>query len=161
MHLFIYKSEFATKYFDYCIKMRPMNAYLNYQYSQYLLQIKKDYKKSFFHLKLSKKLNPNMLILTQNYKHTKKILCHKLGGKLRCNNNQCNKILTTARTCHACKSVYYCSRKCQKQQWSKHKKQCIYLCTKPFNTKQSSFIRQIQSLSEKFYESLKSGHQLF
>ena len=36
--------------------------------------------------------------------------------------NRCNK--DTTKKCAGCKSVHYCSRECQKQDWAKHKKFC-------------------------------------
>jgi len=39
---------------------------------------------------------------------------------------KCHKNSTTKR-CANCKSVYYCSRECQKEDWKSHKRQCLDL----------------------------------
>ena len=39
-----------------------------------------------------------------------------------CGNPSCNNIGT--KKCSVCRSTYYCSRECQRKNWSKHKTQC-------------------------------------
>jgi len=53
--------------------------------------------------------------------------------------NKCRKNATTKR-CANCKSVYYCSRECQKKDWSSHKGACLDLplFRKKSNTKKES-----------------------
>eukprot|EP01084_Bolivina_argentea_P004014 7596_1 len=38
----------------------------------------------------------------------------------------CNKPLKTVKWCWSCKKVAYCNRKCQKNSWKQHKRQCTY-----------------------------------
>ena len=57
---------------------------------------------------------------------------------------KCNKNSTTKR-CANCKSVYYCSRECQKKDWASHKRQCLDL---PLFRKKSSKITANDSLAK-------------
>ncbi|VDB94948.1 unnamed protein product [Peniophora sp. CBMAI 1063] len=43
-----------------------------------------------------------------------------------CHNPRCGQLQAraTLKTCSQCKSVYYCSEKCQKENWKDHKKRC-------------------------------------
>lgn len=40
----------------------------------------------------------------------------------RCYN--CNKVTKDIKACSGCKVTYYCSRECQKKDWSMHKREC-------------------------------------
>ena len=117
MFLFNVKCKKACKYFEHCLYYRPLNGYLHYQYSLYLFKIIKNYKLSYYHLKMAKKLNPNMYVFSKQNEYEKymKLLCIKLNKQHICDYNKCNKVLSTLNTCNGCKCVYYCGKKCQKK----------------------------------------------
>ena len=153
MFLFDISSKKAGKYFEYCLQLRPLNAYLNYIYSFYLYKVMKNYNLSYFQLKMAKKLDPNIYILNQPvnkstmfklknkekmskytvYNEFMAILCIKLNKQHRCSFKTCGKVLKTLHACSGCKCVFYCSKLCQKRDWKKHKIQCISTYNKSFD----------------------------
>ena len=103
----------------------------------------KNYRLSYFYLKMANKLNPNIYILNQIgdkskifendnissqislYQGIIRLLCIKLDRHHKCDWYQCNKILTKLSACSGCKCVFYCGKKCQKRDWKQHKIKCI------------------------------------
>ena len=158
MFLFDIGSNKGCKYFEYCLNIRPLSGYLHFQYSMYLFQKIKDYRLSYYHLKLAKKLGSNIYTLGSNtktvleyenqLKYMTKLLCLKLNKQYRCDCISCDKIISKdvrARVCKGCRSAYYCNKKCQKIDWcERHKNICV-----------SKFV---QPLHEKEYEILKRAH---
>ena len=160
--LFNLESKKACKYFEYCLQLRPLNGYLHYLYSSYLFKIVENYRLSYFHLKMAKKLNPNIYILNQmsdKYAVLKKqnvkiqltmyqlfmiLLCKKLDKQHKC--NSCNKILSVLNTCRGCRCVFYCSRRCQKIDWTQHKQKCIAKCEKIFDHHEIQVLHNIELL---------------
>ena len=63
MFLFNVKSKKGCKYFEYCLSIRPTNGYSHYIYSMYLYKIINDYRLSYYHLKMAKILDSNMIEL--------------------------------------------------------------------------------------------------
>ena len=159
MFLFQLRSNKAGKYFEYCLKLRPLNGYLNYQYSMYLFHIMKDYRVSYFYLKMAIKLDSNMDDINQSVmQRTGKSLCQqlmkqlyiKLGGKHKCDYDKCSKILTKLNVCRGCRSSFYCSRKCQKLDWKvRHRKKCISKNTSMFEEKKMKEFKQAQLMIKK------------
>ncbi|KIK79966.1 hypothetical protein PAXRUDRAFT_833820 [Paxillus rubicundulus Ve08.2h10] len=50
------------------------------------------------------------------------IKAHRNASRVACTN--CTTILEKVLTCQRCKSVWYCSKQCQKNDWSRHKPTC-------------------------------------
>ena len=163
MILFNMKSCNGCKYFDHCLKIRPLNGYLHFQYSKYLYLVIKNYKQSYFHLKLAKKLDPNMIELNEivaivdndssgntqitQYQQYLKLLYIKLNKEYKCDNLLCNKILKNSNKlcCKGCKCVWYCCKKCQKSDWQwRHRNKCISKYLQPLNTMESFCVQQAQ-----------------
>ena len=59
----ISKSDKTCKYVEYCLQLRPFNAYLHYQYATYLSRVVKNYELAYYHMKLTKKLQPDLFLL--------------------------------------------------------------------------------------------------
>ena len=175
MFLFEIKSKKACKYFEFCLKSRPLNAYLHFQYAIYLCRIIHDYKLSYFHLRLSKQLNLKMFDIAnvdvdydhdekddddnykvkQEYKKLLKLLFIKLNKQRRCNYKYCNKLikdgnvlkLRNVYSCSGCHCVLYCNKKCQKRDWiDGHKHNCISKCMKKFDCNKWQILKQTQLL---------------
>merc|ERR1712176_1411619 len=63
------------------------------------------------------------------YQIIKNIVCLK-----ECNLMQCRKKDTKLLKCSRCVSVFYCSKKCQKRDWTlRHKDECIALKKRDYN----------------------------
>ena len=168
------KSNKACKYFEYCLQLRPLNGYLHYLYSLYLLNVVKNYKLSYFHLKMAHKLNPNLSKLNLNAAKTEndvftnhqiddsdtvfqalmKILCIKLNKQHKCDYNNCNKILKTLNACKGCRCVYYCSKKCQKKDWKQHKINCVSTYTTQFDKNQMQSFHHIDYFLQRSVQNL-------
>ena len=59
---------------------------------------------------------------------------------LECAHHHCHKKSTKGfKKCSACKKVYYCSRKCQKADWKRHKKVCCKKATTFSSPERQSF----------------------
>ena len=151
MYCYNLKSCKGDKYFQFCVKYGPLNAYVHYRYSVYLYKVIKNYKLSYYHLKLSKVLNPQMCKFVNKiqYKKMMKKLYIRLGKKHDCDNSKCNNVVNLMKgkkqTCHGCSSVYYCSKLCQKQDWiTKHKHQCIRRYLKPLTNQQQQIVDNLK-----------------
>ena len=137
MFLFNIGSKKGCKYFEYCLSVRPLSGYLHFQYSLYLYKIIKDYRLSYYHLKLAKQFGSNSYILGtsanlasmgKNYKvqeqileyenqlkYMTKVLCLKFNKQHRWDCTSCDKIISQQqRVCKGCRSVYYCSKNVKK-----------------------------------------------
>ena len=142
------KSCKAGKYFKYCVKLNPLNERLYFWYSLYLFQIEKNYKQSFYNLKVSKKLGHNLDEIFKQFKR----LCIRFGWKKNsigfiCDYNQCNsnniKRKRKKLICSNCKCAWYCSKKCQKKDWIvKHKNECTGKYLLSLSSKEERIIKQ-------------------
>ena len=161
------KCKKATKYFDYCLYLRPTNGYLHYIYSNYLMIVMKKYKESYFHLRMSKRLWPGLHIKHKynknenenqcgsyqatngtNYTMCLTKLCDKMNNHHRCYFNPCDKILSNSKdrllVCSGCKSAHYCSKSCQKKDWKlAHRHDCVGKYLKPLNDDEIRIYHQI------------------
>ena len=149
MFLFNVKCKKARKYFEHCLYYRPLNGYLHYQYSLYLFKIIKDYKLSCYHLRIAKKLNPNMYVFSKQNEYEKcmKLLVMKLNKQHICDCNECNKVLSTLNTCKGCRCVYYCSKKCQKKDWkANHRNTCVSKMLEEPDKNQFAILKRVQYL---------------
>ena len=156
-YLVLNKSPKAEKYFEYCLKLRPLNGYNHYKYSLFLYKILKDYKKALYHLKLAHKLNPQLYQLTEDNFHDwyLKLLQLKLKDSHLCNYINC--ILNKKKdnnhngnsnikyfVCKGCKSLYYCNKKCQRLDWTlNHKYQCISKYLNPLTKDDEIMVQQM------------------
>ena len=70
----------------------------------------------------------------------------------KCDNKYCNKLLCKSlinkklQICNACKSVYYCNKKCQKQDWLKHKKICNFQNVRQFDSIQIDALNKLEKM---------------
>jgi hypothetical protein len=64
----------------------------------------------------------------------------------------CNR--ETIKVCSRCKITRYCSRKCQKISWSKHKVNCLPYVKLPYHNSELEKERQILAEKEKEYREL-------
>ena len=156
MFLFNIGSKKGCKYFEFCLNFRPLSGYLHFQYSMYLHQIIKDYRLSYYHLKLAKQLGSNAYTLSlgtntttvlkyeNQLKYMTKVLCLKLNKQHRCDCISCNKIISIqARVCKGCRSAYYCGKKCQKIDWlARHKKICVSKFVQSFEQKEHDILKR-------------------
>ena len=133
MNLSKMKSVFASKYFDFCISaVEPSQFSLLscFHYSLHLYKVCKNYQLSLYYTQIVLDMlekNKNNLKMTTKMKYLRFKLVDKLGLNLYCHNTQCNKrfLFFKPKTCRACKSVFYCSKTCQKLHWKKyHARQC-------------------------------------
>ena len=165
--LFDMKCKKATKYFDYCLYLRPTNGYLHYIYSNYLMIVMKKYKESYFHLRMSKRLWPGLHIQSKakdccnhsnkQHRETKALngtnypmyitnLCKKMNKHHRCYLSECDKVLSQEKLliCGGCKSAHYCSKLCQKKDWKlKHKQECVGKYLEQLNENEKRINNQI------------------
>ena len=166
--LFNIASKKGCKYFEYCLNIRPLSGYLHFQYSIYLYQIIKDYRLSYYHLKLAKKLGSNIYTLGNNttiltYENQLKcmtqVLCLKLNKQHRCDCISCNKIIAIqARVCKGCRSAYYCSKKCQKIDWRvRHKNICVSKFVQPLEQKEYDILKYAHFMMNEYINS-KDNH---
>ena len=147
LYLWQMKSHKAKKYFKYCLKLTPLNGIMYYYYSLYLFQIEKNYKQSFYNLKVSKKLGSNLDKIVQQFKLLyKKFEWKKNSFGFICDYNQCgneNTLTSKKLICANCKCAWYCNKKCQKKDWTvKHKNECIGKYLSLLNLKEQQLIRQ-------------------
>ena len=153
------KSHKAGKYFKYCLKLVPLNEKIYFHYSLYLFQIEKNYKQSFYNLKVSKKLGYDLDQIVKQFKLlSKKFKWKKNKIGFICDYNQCNNentlLLTSKKLiCANCKCAWYCNKKCQKKDWIvKHKNECIGQYLSLLNSKEEHLVKQqiwlIQHISD-------------
>ena len=148
LYLWNIKSNKSKKYFKYCLKLTPLNGIIYYYFSLYLFQIEKNYKQSFYNLKVSKKLGCDLDIIAKQFQ----LLYKKFEWKTNsigfiCDYNQCkcnnSKIKGKKLICSNCKCAWYCSKMCQKKDWIvKHKDECIGKHLLLLNSKEEDVIRQ-------------------
>lgn len=138
MYLFKRKSKKVGKYFNFCLRLRPLNGNLHFRYSLYLCKILKNYKQALYHLKLSHRLNRNLHVFKNNNYYYKYLsfLLFKLRDSAMCGLNNCETKFYVHNqkwsVCGGCKSMYYCSKRCQKMDWTiKHKYNCMRKHVKP------------------------------
>ena len=77
--------------------------------------------------KVVKLLKAHSAMLSSKKDREQAVQYRLIHGKNRCFNSQCKKVEDTLgdySSCSACKSVFYCSRECQKGDWKMHKKVC-------------------------------------
>ena len=160
MYCYQLRSYKGEKYFQFCLNLRPLNAYVNFRYSIFLYKVVKNYKLSYYYLKLSKILNQEMFkiyVYKCQYKKIMKKLFLKLKKKHYCNNSKCNIDLTLnknkqnkKRKCKGCNCVYYCSKSCQKKDWiythRKEIKECISKYLNPLSIKQQHTVDNLKYL---------------
>lgn len=144
------KSKLIRKYFLQTLETSNTNGFYYYYIAMYFYSFEKDYSQSLFYLRLAWFVNPTLAILTENFNYYKKKgqLKRKLGGTMICGHTKCNVELNEqSKRCSGCKSVNYCSRKCQKLDWkTSHKRQCIYHTIRHFTPKQMKFLDNIETL---------------
>ena len=185
MFLFHVKSQKACKYFEFCLGIRPLSGYLHFQYALYLFHIIKDYKLSYYHLSMAKKLGPNVYTLDGKFvmykcdvypiipekffqsgqaisqyenelKQMTRLLCLKLNKQHTCDSMVCNKIMNQNQVCKGCKSAFYCSKKCQKYDWKvRHRKICVSKFIKPLSQTEKYGVLQRECM---LHELLKQIH---
>ena len=157
------KSKNACKYFEFCLKRRPFRGCIHFQYAIYLCDVIKDYKLSYFHLKMTKTMYTSLNEVNGDSKYDygwryvhhiyteyMTILFKKLHKYHSCDNVKCNQ---------SCRCVFYCSQKCQKKDWIvKHKNECISRYCNALSKKQ---IRSLSTAQLICNESLQKYFAMF
>ena len=125
------KSLKAQKYFKFCLKYVVPNEFaicLCYEYAVYLCNVLENYNLSLQFVLLALKMfkcgyGNNLVNKKIAYKISKFLrfrLVKKIGLNSYCHNKKCHKKFSfgkNGRCCSGCKIVFYCSKKCQKNDW--------------------------------------------
>ena len=113
----------------------------------YLCKILKNFKLSLYHLKLSHKLNRRLYVLKKNNFYQKYLKYLQRKVKRLCYYAECKKKQPIGKVslCSGCKSIYYCSIKCQRLDWTlQHRYQCIKQHLSPLSRQNSIRTHQMQ-----------------
>ena len=117
-----------------CDDISPFSIEIRFEYSNYLYFIEKNFYQSLFHARMAAKLfkhNNSDMKAWEGLKRNELKIRHQFSsnGHIKCSNQKCTNSTKNKKNllkvCKGCRSVFYCSKKCQKYHWKKqHRRQC-------------------------------------